>query len=456
VLNDIRLRRFLDPMPIRRLCVVGVTGFVLGCAVLAGCASRSPGQDAILARGSAAQSAAVDEQDLFPTKDLFQTAADPGGVASLESPVEAETGDGAVSGEAGELAADAGSVLSGERTANPWSDGYRIAPGDVLDFMSFDTPEISRQVVVRFDGGVSLPLIPDVNVYGVTRDEATELVREAYAVVYKAPQISLTVADTASRVFYVLGDVMAPRQYPYTTELSVVESINIAGGTRATSSSNDAFDPAQGTLTKAFIIRHYGEERDVIECDLRNMTHPGAHPSDTPVFPGDIVYVPQGVNLVYVLGEVGRPTVFQLAEGQTLVQLLASAGSVTESTGRMRHVVLLREIDSENTRVMVVNLRKILRTGDDIVLEPGDVIYVPRKPFVRLQEFVNRFTGSVSPLLNLYNLAWDTGYTKKRLETLYDQGGGAGDVESLLNTLRTYQGVVGDFSASIPQPPALP
>ncbi len=38
---------------------------------------------------------------------------------------------------------------------------------------------------------------------------------------------------------------------------------------------------------------------------------------------------------------------------------------------------------------------------------PGDVVYIPRKRILRLQEFVSRFTGSLSPLLGLYTQAID-------------------------------------------------
>jgi hypothetical protein len=67
-----------------------------------------------------------------------------------------------------------------------------------------------------------------------------------------------------------------------------------------------------------------------------------------------------------------------------------------------------------------------------------------RKLF-RLQTFVSQFTQSISPLMNLYNLAWDTYYTDQRLDLLYNndnfnQAFNTGDVALLSQLLRDLQG----------------
>lgn len=359
----------------------------------------------------------------------------------------------------GEVSEEEGVYEGAGRHGREWLDTmYRLGPGDVLLFRSFDNTELNQEAVIRYDGRVSLPLVPDIEVAGLTREQAVGRIKEAYLDVFKDPQVSLAVKETKSKGFFVMGDVARPNEYPYDRPVTVLEAINRAGGLRFTSQSQDDFVPQQGTLTKAFIFRGWGEGREVIECDLRKLTYPGAHSSDTLVMPGDFIFVPEGANLVYVLGDVQRPSVFQLAEGQTLMQLLARAGSPVESTAWMRHVVLLREVDSGNMDVMKVNLRKIVRSGkNDIELRPGDIVYVPRRPLVRIEEFVNRFTGTISPLLSLYTQAWEAAYTKKRLEILYDESGtDEGEWATLLRNLQTYSSTVSSYQQSVSQPPAIP
>lgn len=291
----------------------------------------------------------------------------------------------------------------------PPTGPYRIGSGDVLEFKVFSDPLLDREVTVRYDGHVSLPLVPDMQVEDLTREEAEAQIRKAYGSVFRTPQLSLLVKQTASKTFGVIGDIETPGIYPYLRPTSLIEAVSLAGGLRRrnSSSSTGGFVGVTGQLTKAFVIRHREGERLVVQFDLRQLGNPGAHSADAPIYPGDLLYVPEGVNLVYLLGESANPVIVELTEGMTLLQMLSLSGGFNASTARLRNVVVMRQLDSENTRIMNVNVREILRTGQDIKLSPGDVIYIPQKWTVRLSEFVGRFTGSVSPVLDMYTSAVD-------------------------------------------------
>lgn len=345
-----------------------------------------------------------------------------------------ETPQQNASAEAG--ATPEGSMSSGE------SAEYTIGPGDALSFQSFDDPTLSRdRVIVLFDGTISLPLIKeDLKVDGKTRAEVETMVVEAYKTIFIEPQLALSISAATSKYYYVLGDVASPTRYPYTNKLNVLEAVNIAGGLRITQrSGGESYAATTGALTKAFLIRSASGKREVIELDLRGLTKLGPHPSETPVLPGDVVYIPENVNLIYVLGEVRQPSVFQLFEGQTLLQVLTQAGGFNESDGKLREVGIIRPVDGDNVDVFRVDLRQILKTGADFPMKPGDVIYIPRKTLVRVQEFVTRLTGTISSVLSLYTQTWDAYYADERNRLLVDRDDGNG----LLNTLQTIRGFVG-------------
>jgi hypothetical protein len=183
------------------------------------------------------------------------------------------------------------------------------------------------------------------------------------------------------------------------------------------------------------------------------LTHKGPHPSEAPVYPGDIVYVPEGVNLVYILGEVRSPSVFQLGEKQTLSQVLAQAGGPSESTAKIGDIIVMRPVTETESDVLLVDYRKVLKTGVDFPITPGDVIYVPRKDIVRLQEFVSRLTGSISPVLSLYSQFFDAYYAEERNRLLVET---ADDNPSLQNTLQTIRGFGGSFQGVLPALQQLP
>lgn len=320
--------------------------------------------------------------------------------------------------------------------ADAASEDYLIGAGDMLEFLSFDDENLNRELTVRYDGRVSLPLIPDQNVANQTRAAAEDQLRLAYAKVFREPQLSLIVKEPASKTFLVMGDVATPGRITYTRRTSLVEAITLAGGLRQrnTSSSTGGFIGITGQLTKAFVVRHVNGQREVYEYDLRHMGQPGAHASEAEVYYGDIIYVPEGVNLVYLLGESRNPVIVELTEGMRLLQLLALSGGFDTSTAKLSSVVLLRQVSKDETKVMHMNVREMLKTGRDFPLQPGDIVYIPRKTLVRLEEFIARITGSITPVIDLYRSAVDAYYVNDLNRQLLDAG-----TEN--NTLRILQDI---------------
>jgi polysaccharide biosynthesis/export protein len=323
---------------------------------------------------------------------------------------------------------------------------YRIGAGDILDFRSFDDPLLSRQVAVRYDGFISLPLIPDLQVSGMTRAEAIGVLEQAYAEYFTDPFLSLAVVAVESKTYSVMGDISRPAIYPYTQPITLLDAINSAGGLRINTRAGDSFVASQGQLTKALIIRTTHDSREVLEFDLRGLQRPGPHSSQTPVYPGDVVYVPEGVNLVYLIGEVRRPEPYQMSENMTLLELMVRAGGAVDATARQRNVVLIHQLDESRTQVQVINFRKVLATGVSPRLHPGDVVYVPRKQTVRLHEFVNRITGTISPILQVYEQLYSAYYTRERWDQILNRGFDTSNplaLQQLLRDLDRLGGLVG-------------
>jgi len=296
----------------------------------------------------------------------------------------------------------------------------------VLEFRSFDDETLNTSVIVRHDGNISLPWIPDLKVGGLTREEATAVVREAYQELYFEAEVSLQVTEAASKKFTVMGDVNRPGEFPYTRPITLLDAIVAAGSLRVNQRGGDSFVGGQGQLVQALIIRGEGEARTSTVYDLRKLDAPGAHASQTPVLPSDTVVIPEGLNLVYVLGAVGRPGIQPLSEGMTLLQVMAAAAGFNETAGRMKQVVLMRQVSETETDIRLINVKEILKHGGDFPMVPGDIIYVPRKRLVTIGEFISQSTQLVTPIMGvmsqamgLYTQAYDVFYAEERIDLLY-------------------------------------
>ena len=109
---------------------------------------------------------------------------------------------------------------------------YVIGPQDLLAINVWREPELSESVPVRPDGKISVPLVGDLKVSGLTpRLLATRLAEELHGYIRK-PQVTVIVREVNSHKFYILGQVERPGSYPLATSMTVLDGLATAGGFR--------------------------------------------------------------------------------------------------------------------------------------------------------------------------------------------------------------------------------
>jgi polysaccharide biosynthesis/export protein len=108
--------------------------------------------------------------------------------------------------------------------------GYRIGPDDELGIAVWHEPELSQGVVVRPDGMITLPLLNDVHVAGLTTDELQALLTEKLKSVVNDPQVTVTVKAVKSQKVFMVGAVAKQGAYPLNGSLTVLQLIAEAGG----------------------------------------------------------------------------------------------------------------------------------------------------------------------------------------------------------------------------------
>lgn len=109
---------------------------------------------------------------------------------------------------------------------------YRIGPEDQLTISVWKNEDISRTVVVRPDGMISLPLLNDVQAAGLTPEELRAMLAEKLQEYINNVELSVIVNEIHSLKFSVLGEVASPARYEFKSHLTVLEAIALAGGLR--------------------------------------------------------------------------------------------------------------------------------------------------------------------------------------------------------------------------------
>lgn len=107
---------------------------------------------------------------------------------------------------------------------------YRVGEGDVLHINVWKETEISQTVVVRPDGNISLPLVNEVAVAGLSPLQIQQLLTEKLKSILTNPQVTVSVAEVRSKMVYITGEVGKPGAYSVASPLNVLQLIARAGG----------------------------------------------------------------------------------------------------------------------------------------------------------------------------------------------------------------------------------
>lgn len=128
-----------------------------------------------------------------------------------------------------------------ERTGNPAdvrqeskpaipAGEYVVGEGDLLRINVWKEAEISQSVAVRPDGNISLPLVNEIKVAGLTPRQIQELITERLKSVLTSPQVTVTVTEVRSKMVYITGEVGKPGAYAVVAPTNVLQLIARAGG----------------------------------------------------------------------------------------------------------------------------------------------------------------------------------------------------------------------------------
>lgn len=110
--------------------------------------------------------------------------------------------------------------------------GYVIGPDDVLAINVWKEPDLSRSVVVRPDGKITLPLLKDMDADGSTPEQLQARIENGLSDFISKPSVTVIVQEAKSHKFNILGAVQKPGTYILTGPLTVLDAIALAGGFR--------------------------------------------------------------------------------------------------------------------------------------------------------------------------------------------------------------------------------
>jgi len=165
--------------------------------------------------------------------------------------------------------------------ASTGASGHVLAPTELIEIKVFQEPELTTSTRIADDGHITMPMVGDLPIAGLSIQDASRLIRERLAARFVVnPQVTLTVVERARKIFTILGQVNRAGTYRFPDHegINLIQAIGIAGG----------YTPI-GDPTRITLKRVVNGKPNVLKLDAKRMANDNSTPLE--IQSGDIITV---------------------------------------------------------------------------------------------------------------------------------------------------------------------
>jgi polysaccharide biosynthesis/export protein len=265
-----------------------------------------------------------------------------------------------------------------------FTEEYKLGPEDVININVWRHDDLSfSSLIVRKDGTISYPFTGEINITGLTCRQLEQKLVGRLTPYIKDPTVSINVVKGRTFRISVMGQVNSPGVYDILRpETTITEALAIAGGTRPSAA-----------IHRSLIQR--GTE--TITVDLQDILRDGNLENNIIVRESDIIIIPEMNQRIAVVGEVSKPGVYNLKEGDTLIEALSAAGWFS-NRARVSSIEIIRKGINGTEERIDVNFRQISNKRDEkllakFALQSGDIVYVPQVKGIGFEHYMRALSG---------------------------------------------------------------
>ena len=269
---------------------------------------------------------------------------------------------------------------------------YRIQVQDRLNVTFAFHPQFNSSVVVRSDGKVSLPLLGDVLIEGAEPTKVAKDLKKAYGKYILHPELTVSLEESNVKI----------------EELKKVITTAPRGQSKIAPVGPDGRVgfPIVGTVQAA------GLTVAQLERDLNDRYKTDVQNLQVNVILNEIHYAK-----CFVVGEVERPGVYEMPGRETLLAVLARAGSM-KTTADLGEVIIFRNDGLDRPIAIRVDLSQTTDKAlwaTNLYVHPADIIFVPKGAIDNVNDLINKvFTKgiySVLPFSSSFSATYDLSRT---------------------------------------------
>lgn len=259
--------------------------------------------------------------------------------------------------------------VSPETAANLPARG--ISTNDLLSVSVYGAPEVSRSVRVDANGFIRLPMLKTkVKAVGLMPAEIEARLAEALAKedLLVDPVVTVNIAEYSKRPISVVGAVRHPLTFDTFDHITLLDALARAEGLNAEAGR-------EILITRPPSVA--GQPQTLLRISVRDLIEEAKPQANLLLQGGEEVRVPE-TGRIFLVGNVRKPGAFRLTDSETVSVLQAIALAEGLAPFSTKEAYIYRPTaDSKRTEI-AVPLRKVLnRKSADVLLQAGDILYVP-------------------------------------------------------------------------------
>ena len=160
-------------------------------------------------------------------------------------------------------------------------EAYQIQPGDVLNIAVWRESDLHLEVLVRPDGGFSVPLIGEIDASGKTIPILREELLSRYGKFIPDTDVSVSIKQLNGNKVYVIGKVGRPGAFVMLRPMDVMQMLSMAGGITPYAAVDDIK-----------ILRRNGEDQQVFGFQYSSVERGQKLTQNILLKSGDVIVVP--------------------------------------------------------------------------------------------------------------------------------------------------------------------
>ena len=236
---------------------------------------------------------------------------------------------------------------------------FILGPEDIIEISVWGNKEFEGDLPVRPDGNISIPLIGDVKVEGLTPAQVKDLVTQKLRKFITDASVTVFVKKINSINISIAGAVKIPGTYKVNRPITLLHLFSLSQGFTD-----------QADLKSSYLLRK-GEK---LKIDFYALVKKGDTSQNVWLMPNDLIFIKDNFeNRVNVIGEVKEPRVITFQDGMTILGAISMTKGLTDNAD-LKNSFLLRQ-----GKKLDINFYALIKKGDisqNIWLMPNDLLFI--------------------------------------------------------------------------------